>query len=624
MTKRRLSVGAEVVPGGAHFRVYAPKRERIAIVADGGARAVPLAREADGYFSGFADGLGAGTRYLLELDGGERRIPDPASRFQPDGPHGPSEVIDPATFAWTDGGWPGARLEGQIVYELHVGTYTPAGTFAAAGAELAELRAAGITMIEVMPIAEFPGRFGWGYDGVDLYAPTRLYGRPDDVRAFVDRAHALGLGVILDVVYNHLGPSGNYLRKLSDHAFTDRYANEWGEAIDFETEPGVRRFFAENGAYWIDEYHLDGLRLDATHSIFDRSSEHVIAEIGRRARAAAGARSIVIFAESEAQEAKLARPIERGGRGLDAVWNDDFHHSARVAATGRAEAYCSMMKGSAEELLSAVKWGYLYQGQLDTWRGERRGEPALDLPARAFTCFLENHDQVSISLDGARLHQLTSPGVHRALTALLLLAPATPLVFQGQEFASSSPFVFFADHEPDLAPLVAEGRRAFLARFPSIAGAIASIPEPHRPATFERCKVDLSERVKNRAFYELFKDLLRLRREDPAFAAQDRRALDGAVAGPRALVLRFGLGSDRARLLVVNLGGDLDAGTIAEPLVAPPLGERWELILSTEDPRYGGEGTPAQGPRGELPIPARAALVFAAAPIRLRRANGGA
>lgn len=620
--RRRLSTGAELVPerAGVHFRVFAPKRERVDVVIEAPVKTtIRLERGADGHFSGLGRGLGAGALYRLRLDGGDRLFPDPTSRFQPEGPHGPSEIVDPSSFAWTDRAWRGPSLRGQVVYELHLGTFTPDGTYAAAARELEELRDAGITLIELMPVAEFDGRFGWGYDGVDLYAPTRLYGRPDDLRAFVDRAHALGLGVILDVVYNHLGPSGNYLRELSDDFFTDRHANEWGEAIDFEGAPGAREYFAANGAYWVDEFHIDGLRLDATQCIHDESAVHILSEIGARARRAAGQRSILVFAETETQESRLVRPLDEGGRGLDAMWNDDFHHAARVAATGRSEAYYGPTKGTAQELISAVKWGFLFQGQRSTFHGAPRGAPALDLPAPAFTLYLENHDQVSNSLDGARLHQLTSPGVYRALTALLLLAPGTPLLFQGQEFAASAPFVFFADHEPELARCVAAGRRELLARFPSLAGEDAQrrIPEPYDPATFERCKLDRSERTKNKATYDLYKDLLRRRREDPVFAAQDAARLAGAVLGRRAFALRFGLGSGDERLVLVNLGdGIADVDAAAEPLVAPPSGAAWRLVLDTEAPRYGGQGTPPRASTGGLSIPSGAALVFDATPMK--------
>jgi maltooligosyltrehalose trehalohydrolase len=618
--ERRLSMGAELVdkPGarGVHFQVFAPKRQRVEIVVEakgGSPRSVDLTRGKDGTFTGLADGLGAGARYRIRLDGDATLYPDPASRFQPEGPHGPSEVIDPTTFTWTDDAWPGVTLRGQVIYEMHIGTFTKEGTYAAAMRELEELRNAGITLIEMMPVNEFAGRFGWGYDGVDLYAPTHLYGRPDELRAFVDRAHALGVGVILDVVYNHLGPSGNYLAQFSDHVFTKKYENEWGEAIDFETEAGIRAYFVENGAYWIDEYHFDGLRLDATQSINDTSPEHAIVQIARRARGAAGKKDILLVCENEPQHTRLIRPIEKGGAGLDALCNDDFHHSARVAVTGRREAYYSNTKGTPQELVSAIKWGYLFQGQYYPWQKQRRGMPALDIEAPAFVVYIQNHDQIANSTCGLRLHELTSPGRYRAITALTLLAPATPMLFQGQEFAASAPFLYFADHEPELAKLVEKGRGEFLQQFPSVRDpkTCALQLAPHDPAAFESCKLDLRERETHRAAYDLHKDLLRLRREDPIFAAQRNDWLYGAVLGPEAFVLRFATGSGDDRLVLVNLGGDLDLTEVAEPLLAPPLGHTWRILFSTEDPRYGGTGTAPVESDARLRLMGPSALVLA-------------
>src|SRR6059058_5037447 len=439
--RRRLPIGAEYIGDGrSHVRVWTPCLGRVEIVLN--SRAISMLRDADGYFSALVDAA-PGDRYQFRLSDDQRLYPDPASRFQPEGPHGPSEIVDPGAFKWTDDGWRGVTIERQVIYELHVGTFTRVGTFAAA--ELSELARLGITMIELMPIAEFAGRFGWGYDGVDLFAPTHLYGRPDDFRRFVDLAHAAGIAVVLDVVYNHFGPVGNYMRALSPSYFSDRYENEWGDAINFDgpdSEP-VREFFVANAGYWIDEYHLDGLRLDATQQIFDASPEHIVAAIGRRAREAAGDRSIVLIAENEPQDTRLVRPIEAGGCGLDALWNDDFHHSAMVALTRRREAYYTDYRGTAQELISAVKRGFLYQGQRHKWQSQPRGTPVTTQPASAFVCFLQNHDQVANSLRGDRLHAVTSPGRYRALTAVLLLAPGTPLLFMGQEFWASSPFLFF-------------------------------------------------------------------------------------------------------------------------------------------------------------------------------------
>lgn len=594
---RRLPVGAEIGPDGAtHFRVWAPIRKQVAVVIEDEGE-FELGAEGDGFFSGHVD-TEAGALYRFRLDGGSDLYPDPASRFQPEGPHGPSQIVDPWSYRWSDMKWKGVALAGQVLYELHVGTFTREGTWAAAERELPELASIGITCLEVMPVADFPGNFGWGYDGVNLYAPTRLYGTPDDFRRFVDRAHQLGIGVILDVVYNHLGPDGNYLKQFAPAYFTDKYKTEWGEPLNFDGPDSgpVREFFASNAAYWIDEFHLDGLRLDATQNIYDDASDstqHILAEIGRRVRAAANGRATIIVNENEPQHPRMVRPVEAGGYGLDALWNDDFHHSAMVALTGRSEAYYTDYRGTPQEFISTVKYGYLYQGQWYSWQGKRRGQPGLDVAPAAYVNFIQNHDQVANSARGLRVHQLTSPGRYRAMTALLLLAPGTPMLFMGQEFAANAPFLYFADHQPELAKLVHAGRHEFLSQFPSIADPAIrdSIAAAHDPATFAICKLDFTDRERNAEQYQLTKDLLKLRRDDPVLRSQQRGGVDGAVLGDQAFLLRF-FGNDAMdRLLLVNFGRDLHLPTCAEPLLAPPEGARWRLELSTEDPRYGGNGT---------------------------------
>jgi maltooligosyltrehalose trehalohydrolase len=615
-----VSVGAETLPEhGVHFRVWAPSASRVDVVLEEIGRDVALEPEAGGYFSADVADVAAGARYRFRLDGGGATYPDPASRFQPQGPHGPSQVIDPGAFEWTDDGWRGLSLPGQVIYEMHIGTFTRAGTWDAAREELPELATAGITVLEVMPVAAFPGRFGWGYDGVNLYAPSELYGTPDDFRRFVDRAHALGLGVILDVVYNHLGPDGNYLRQFSPDYFTDRYPNEWGESINFDGERAgpVRDFYVGNAGYWIDEFHLDGLRLDATQQIFDASPEHIMTAIGRRVREAARGRATIVVAENEPQHTRLVRPVEAGGYGLDGLWNDDFHHSVRVALTGRSEAYYSDYHGTPQELISAVKRGYLYQGQRYAWQSKRRGTPTTGLPPASFVAYIQNHDQVANSGRGERIHQLTTPGRYRAMTALLLLAPSTPMLFQGQEFAASSPFLFFADHTVDLARLVHKGRGEFLAQFPSLAvpEMEACLADPADRATFERCKLDLAERDRHAAAYALHRDLLRLRREDAVFRAPRAGSVDGAVLAAEAFVLRFFGERDDDRLLVVNLGRDLVLGAAAEPLLAPPEDRRWRMVWSSEDPRYGGCGMPPLPADESWHLIGHTAMVLAPAPM---------
>jgi maltooligosyltrehalose trehalohydrolase len=619
--KRRFAIGAEPVgQRGVHFRVWAPAAKRLELVERvlDSERAGPshlLEAKPEGYFEGLVAGLGPGALYSLRVDGGAKLYPDPASRFQPSGPHGPSEVVDSQSYAWRHANFPGAPSRGQVLYELHVGTFTREGTYAAAMRELPELRALGLTTLELMPLAEFPGRFGWGYDGVDLWSPTHLYGRPDELRAFIDAAHGHGLAVILDVVYNHLGPDGNYLKCFSPHYFSDRYENEWGEALNFDGPQSapVREFFCENARYWIEEYRFDGLRLDATQTILDASPRHVLADLTERARAAGRAqgRNIYISAENEPQDSRLVGPAETGGYGCDALWNDDFHHAARVALTGRHEAYYADYRGSAQELISAVKWGFLYQGQHYAWQKKRRGRPALGLPARHLVSYLQNHDQIANSLRGDRIGRLTSAAELRALTTLWLLAPPTPLLFQGQEFDASTPFLYFADHEPELRRKVAEGRRRFLDQFQAVhtSQATFSLDDPGDPTTFERCKLDFSERERHGATYALHRELLALRREDPAFSAERSDAMHGAVLGERALVLRFCCDAGD-RLLVLNLGSDLELEPAPEPLLAPPAGHDWKVLLSSEDTRYGGQGSRAPYLDGKWSLTAHAAHVL--------------
>jgi maltooligosyltrehalose trehalohydrolase len=523
-------------------------------------------------------------------------------------------VVNPLDFTWSDSGWQGPGLKGQVIYEMHIGTFTREGTWPAAQQELAELADCGITLLEVMPVAEFPGRYGWGYDGVGMFAPFHLYGEPDDFRRFVDEAHRLGLGVILDVVYNHFGPDGNYLKDFSPDYFTDKYEGEWGQPINFDSEKSgpVREFFLTNAAYWIEEFHIDGLRLDATQAIFDASPENIVTAIGKRVRDSANGRKTIIVAENEPQLTKLVRPVESGGYGLDALWNDDFHHSAMVAMTGRNEAYYTDYLGKPQEFISMVKYGYLFQGQRYKWQQQRRGTSGLGLPPEKFVTYIQNHDQIANSGCGERVQFLTSPGRLRAMTALMLLAPGTPMLFQGQEFASSSPFHYFADHKPDLSKLVGEGRVKFLTQFRSLdtSEMLVCLADPADPSTFERCKLDFSERERNRRTYDLHRDLLRLRREDSVFSAQTPGAVDGAVLAEECLLLRFFGEEGDDRLLLVNFGADLHLDPAPEPLLAPPDETTWQTLWSSEDPRYGGSGMPLLDSEDNWRIPGHAAVAL--------------
>ncbi len=621
VSARRYPIGAEVLPeGGVSFRVWAPRRKRVEVVLETG-DALDLHPESGGYFCATFPEASNNDRYRFRLDGGDQ-FADPASRFQPEGPHGPSQVVDPTLFPWSDAAWPGSSIEGRVIYELHLGTFTREGTWESARRELPELAQLGITAVEIMPVADFPGRFGWGYDGVGLYAPVAIYGTPDDFRRFVDDAHRLGVAVILDVVYNHIGNYGNYLTQFSEEYFSRKHRSDWGGALNFDGQncAPVREFVTTNVAYWSQEYHLDGLRLDATQQVLDDSPEHIIAALATSMRAAARERKVFIVAENEPGDSTLVRPREAGGYGLDGLWNDDFHHSARVAVTGRNEAYYSDFLGKPQELISAAKYGCLFQGQRYSWQAKRRGVAALDLPPARFVTYLENHDQVANSARGRRLHDVTSPGRYRAITAFLLLAPGTPLLFQGQEFASSNPFLYFADHEPDAHPLVREGRIQSLSEFPSLAQTEMRPyhADPADPATFQRSKLDLTERESHCEIYQLHKDLLRLRREEPVFQAQRLRGLDGAVLAEEAFVLRyFGESVGRPgddRLLIVNLGRDLTLEPSPEPLLAPPVERLWEVEWSSEAPRYGGAGTAPVDSGLGWRIPGHAAVVMRPAP----------
>jgi len=502
------SLGATVDSDGVTFTVWAPAQREVALVLDGRPD-IPMASAGAGYFSARAPDVRAGQRYWFRLEQGLR--PDPVSRFQPEGPFGPSMVVDPHAFTWTTSGWAGAQpRHRQVVYEMHIGTFTTRGTWTSARERLPHLASLGITTLEVMPIAEFDGRFGWGYDGVFLFAPYHHYGTPDDARAFVDAAHSHGLAVILDVVYNHLGPSGNFLPEFSTFYFS-AHETEWGQGfnLDGECSAPVRHFMRENVRHWLEEYRFDGLRFDATQALVDTSPTHIVRELTEYGRAVVAPRRIFVSAENEPQDTAHVR-LGDSDPGVDSLWNEDWHHSAFVALTGRREAYFTDYRGTAGEFASMARWNLLYQGQWYSWQKQPRGTDAQRHPSAAFVCFLENHDQVANSGDGTRVRFHTSPGRYRAMTALMLLIPGTPMLFQGQEFGTSSPFLYFADHNPELAQAVQKGRAEFVKQFPSLTSdrAQAGIPAPHDPQTFERCKLNWNERITNDGWVRLHRDLL--------------------------------------------------------------------------------------------------------------------
>ncbi len=617
-TRWQLESGATLLPDGVRFAVWAPNADRVEVQIEGpdGLAYHPLEREPDGLHTGTVPGLTAGARYRYRLDGGSA-FPDPYSRFQPEGVHGPSEVIDPSAFRWTDDAWPGLIPEGLVIYELHLGTYTEEGTYEALIGQLEELKRLGITAIELMPVAECPGRWNWGYDGVDLYAPSHNYGRPDDLRRLVDAAHGVGLGVILDVVYNHLGPDGNYLRVYANDYFTDRHKTIWGDALNYDgpNNRRVRDFAIDNACYWLTEFHLDGLRLDATDAIVDDSPVHLLQELGERARAAA-ARPVVIIAEEARNEVRTIRPIDRGGYGLDGVWADDFHHEVRVYLTGERGGYLDNYEGTTGDIARAITDGFVYQGQPTLSTGKPKGTRVTDEPTTAFVFNIQNHDQVGNRAYGERIHHDIDPGRYAVASALLLFAPETPLLFMGQEFAASASFMYFTDHEEELGKLVTAGRREEFKGFRAFADPALreGIPDPQAEETFRRSKLNLAEREVNAGLYRLYQELLALRREDPVLRVQDRLGTRAEAISAQIVGVHRRHGDDH-RLLLANFGPTVGLPFAETPFLAslPPNG--WRLLLSSAETHYGGTGDPAalqgNGNNGRVEIPARAAAIFA-------------
>ncbi len=607
--------GAIVGDGGTTFRTWAPAQKHVSVVIENRGE-VPLSKNDKGYFSGFVPETVAGQRYWYRLREGLR--PDPASRFQPEGPLGPSVIVDPHAYRWTDDTWPGARApHEQAIYEMHIGTFTTEGTWQAAERHLTDLADLGITTLEVMPLAEFAGRFGWGYDGVNFFAPSHLYGTPDDARRFVDVAHTLGLAVILDVVYNHFGPVGNFLHDFAPAFFGK--PGEWGETINYDGKDSapVRAFVIESAAYWISEFHFDGLRFDAIHGIHDESPEHVVSEICRAARAAAGSRRVFLVAESETQDTRLLRDGGLYGDGLDALWNEDWHHAAFVALTGRRQAYFTDYEGTASEFASMARHGTLYQGQWYSWQRHPRGGYAFGLPGASFVCFLENHDQVANTGLGLRLYQHVDDARWRALTTLLLAGPQLPMLFQGQEFASQQPFTYFADHEGDLAEAVRKGRLEFLSQFPALADPEMQslITRPNDPAAYHACKLQRdTSRATSACAITLHRDLLKLRRSDPVLARLGTRDVEVESAAPTSglVLIRYSAAAGH-RLIIVNLSHDV-LSSMNDALFAPPPKHQWQPMWHSEHPDYGGGGAPGFVETGRWLIRGGSATILGAAP----------
>ncbi|MEU6742081.1 malto-oligosyltrehalose trehalohydrolase [Streptosporangium sandarakinum] len=561
---------------GHEFRVWAPTRERVELVL--GERRLPMRRSGDGWWERAVEEAGPGTDYAYSLDGGPPR-PDPRSPYQPYGPHGPSRLVDHAAFGWTDGRWRGTPLPGAVLYELHVGTFSPEGTFDGAIEHLPHLAELGVDAVELMPVAEFSGGRGWGYDGVSLFAPHHAYGGPDGLKRLVDACHAHGLGVVMDVVYNHLGPSGNYLPEFGPY-FTGRHSTNWGDAVNFDG-PGsdeVRAFVVDNALMWLRDYHVDGLRLDAVHAIADDSAVHVLERLAEEVEALAAhvRRPLFLIAESDLNDPRFVRGREAGGYGLDAAWADEWHHALHAVLTGERSGYYSDF-GPLSLLAKGLRQAWVYDGTWSPHRGRVHGRSPAGLSGHRFVVCAQNHDQVGNRARGERSSALMSEGRLRIAAALLFTAPFVPMLFQGEEWGATTPFQYFTDHEdPELGRAVSEGRRREFAAF---GWEPDQVPDPQDPATFERSRLDWSERDKEvqGRLLDWHRELIALRRRVPALA-------DGRPDRVRADC------DEDTGLLVVERGPVLVAVNLgAEALTVSSRGRG--RVLAASDPEVALSGT---------------------------------
>lgn len=602
-----MQIGATYL-GSDHceFTVWAPAATGIALHLPGPPdRLLPMEREEHGYWRLSVDEAPPGTRYFFRLDGGSD-LPDPASCYQPDGVHRASAVLDHGAVAWSDGGWRGITSEEMILYELHVGAFTQEGTFAAVIPRLSELRRLGVTAIELMPVAQFPGGRNWGYDGVHPFAVQNTYGGPQGLKALVDACHNVGLAVVLDVVYNHLGPEGNYLREFGPY-FTSRYRTPWGEAVNFDGagNDGVRNFFLENALHWFEHYHVDALRLDAVHAIFDFSAKPFLQELAERVHAYAegAARPLRLIAESDLNDVRLIRPPEQGGIGLDGQWNDDFHHALHTLLTAELRGYYRDF-GAAADLAKAFREGFVYDWRYSAYRDRRHGSSAADRPARQFVVCSQNHDQVGNRLLGERLLALTSFEAAKVAAAAVLFSAFVPLLFMGEEYAEDAPFQFFVSFgDPELVEAVRRGRREEFADFDWS----GHPPDPQNLQTFEASRLRWDKREKGRhlVMLDFYRELIALRREVPALAALDKESLE----------VDFGKDPKRLRLHRHRAGSQaiclFNFHREAVEVDALP-GGRWVKRLDSAETRWLGPGAslPEHPGRGPLVQPALSCALY--------------
>jgi len=582
-----FDIGATVLENGkARFTVWAPLAERISIriLAGGESRLLPLQSEERGYFSAEADGVRDGDSYLYVLDDGTER-PDPASRFQPDGVHGFSQVVDPRNFSWTDGSWKGRRLDEYIIYELHVGTFTREGTFEAVVPMLDHLLDLGITAVELMPVAQFPGERNWGYDGVYPFAPQNSYGGPNGLKKLVDACHGRELAVVLDVVNNHLGPEGNYLHDFGPY-FTDRYRTPWGDAVNFDGPHSdeVRRFFISNALYWVNEYHVDALRLDAIHGIFDFGARHFLEELATEVHNEAKdlGRKIYVIAESDLNDVRLINPPERGGYGFDAQWNDDFHHVMHTLLTGEKDGYYVDFGGSGQ-LAKCLRERFVLSGEYSRYRHRRHGNSAKGAAAAKFVVFAQNHDQVGNRMFGERLAALVSFESLKLAAAAVLLSPYIPLLFMGEEYGEDAPFLYFVNHtDPVLVEAVCNGRKkefkSFLSR--------GEPPDPGSPETFLRSKPDQGKSLtgKHAVLFRFYKELICMRKSIPALSIPEKDDFSVSSIEEDKLVLLERWNNECRAACIFNFNEK------AVNIRFPGDGNVWQKLLDSSDSAWNGPG----------------------------------
>ncbi|MCA1619312.1 MAG: malto-oligosyltrehalose trehalohydrolase [Acidobacteria bacterium] len=606
--------------GSTVFRVWAPLAQSLAVkvFGDGGEpRTFALGPAGGGVFEARAEGVAAGADYVYVVGGGER--PDPVSRFQPRGVHGPSRVVEPEAFAWTDEGWKGIALKDYVVYELHTGTFTPEGTFEAVTRKLAHLKSLGVTAVELMPVAEFPGGRNWGYDGAHLYAPQSTYGGPEGLKKLIDACHREGLAFVLDVVYNHLGPEGNYAGEFMP-LYSESHKSPWGAGLNFDGRgaEGVRRYFVENALYWLTEYHVDALRLDAVHAIADTSERHLLEQLAEEfhAQAEVLGRRAHLIAESDLNDTRVIGPRAEGGYRIDAQWSDDFHHSLHALLTKTDRGYFADF-GKVEDLAKAVSEGFVYCGQHSRFRGRCHGTPSADRPGEQFVVCIQNHDQIANGYWGDRLSRLVGPRRQRLAAAVLLCgAPNVPMLFMGEEWAERAPFLYFTSHtDPELGRAVREGRMGEYESFVRVEGetesTIGGFSDPQSEITFIRSRLDWEapEKSPHAEMLGFYRDLLALRRAHAPLSNCDKsRTRVGFDEARRWLAVERGDASGARALLACNLSGE------AQPV---PLAEgAWRLALWTGDARYGGDASqpaPPERVRGgaaEVELAAWGAAVY--------------